>query len=159
MSSRTVRLFVVAVAIALTLLPVAAGAGQCSASVSPSPGWIGAVITFTGSGLEPGVEYQINIGGGPIINLLASPTGTFSYQYTIPAEWYPGQTSVGVTDWYVGVKSGCKPMDEAAQPYTVLASQPTTTTTTTTATTVATTTTTTTASTTTVANTTTTARD
>ncbi|MEK7252289.1 MAG: hypothetical protein AAB198_03425, partial [Actinomycetota bacterium] len=128
MIAHTVRLLAVVVIAAFTVMPSTAGAGQCSASVNPDPGWVGAVITFTGTGLEPNVGYDIRIGGGPIINLAASATGTFSYEYTIPLLWDSGESSVGTTEWYVSVQSGCKPMGETAQPYTVLESQPTTTT-------------------------------
>jgi hypothetical protein len=128
MSSRSTRLLAAAAIAVLTLLPAAAEAADCSADISPSPGWVGAVVTFTGQGLEPNVGYDIRIGGGPIINLAASPTGTFSYQYTIPVLWDSGVSSVGETEWYVFVNSGCKPMGDVAEPYTVLANQPTTTT-------------------------------
>ena len=55
------------------------------------------MITFTGTGLEPNVGYDIRIGGGPI-NLAASATGTFSYEYTIPSCGTPGESSVGTTE-------------------------------------------------------------
>ena len=155
MNSRSTRLLAAVAVTGLTLMPAVAEAADCSAEVSPSPGWVGAVITFTGVGLEPNVGYDIRIGGGPIINLAASPTGTFSYQYTIPTLWDSGVSSVGETEWYVFVNSGCKPMGEVAEPYTVLATQPTTTTAA--VTTTSATTTTTAATTTTVADTTTTA--
>jgi len=147
MSSRSTRLLA---ALALTLLTPALAAAQpadCSAEISPSPGWVGAVVTFSGEGLEPNVHYDIRIGGGPIIDLLAEADGTFEYQYTIPALWDSGVSSIGMTEWFVYTYSGCKPMDLTAQPYEVLASQPTTTATaaTTTTTAAATTTTTTTA--------------
>jgi hypothetical protein len=125
----------------MTLIPAAvAGGASCSAEISPDPGWVGAVVTFSGSGLEPNVHYQVRIGGGAIIDLFANPDGTFSYQYTIPAIWDSGQDSVGVTEWYIFTFGGCKPMGETAQPYTVLASQPTSTTAATTTTAAATTT-------------------
>ena len=120
MGARTVHLVAAGVVSVFTLLPSTAGAGSCSAAVSANPGQVQQVITFSGSGLEANVAYNILFAGGVIIDGVASPTGTFADQFTIQPGMLSGDASTGDTTWAL-VASGCAPVDH---PYTIIAGYP-----------------------------------
>ena len=132
----TTRALVAASLIAAVLvMPGTAMGGSCIFNAQPNPGWPGATVTFSGSGMSPNTGYYVNFDGMQIKTGTTNNNGNFSFQYVLP-----GNTSVGQHGWFAGANSGCG-MD-GERNYNVVAGPPATTTTTTTSTTTTSTTTT-----------------
>ena len=122
---------------AVLVMPATAMGGSCIFNAQPNPGWPGATVTFSGSGMSPNVGYHVNFDGNNIKNGTTNGSGNFSFTYVLP-----GNTSVGSHNWFAFADSGCGMND--SRNYNVVAGPPATTTTTTTSTTTTTTSTTTT---------------
>lgn len=136
MSTRIARLFATLIIAGVILTPSMAGAGGCQLFFNPSPGWLGASVTVSGTGLQANDTYFVNVDGNQIGTGPTNTNGAFSFQWVIPSNHPTGTLNTFMQDGPANCSFNGS--------YTVNASPPTTTTLPTTTTTSTTTTTTTT---------------
>lgn len=100
--SRTVAVLLAALAAALVVSAGPAGAGElqeypppdCTVTVDVSDPDQGDTVTISGENFEPGTEVPVLVGGAEVGSVTVADDGTWSFEYTIPADAETGAYEV-----------------------------------------------------------------